>query len=134
MHGKYPVIALDEEVGEPQFSFSREIIHVNLPEMTQRSFARVADNPIHVIIGIDAYGMISLEQNTSWYGKKYKGAMSGDDFNDPTIMQHEDRMEVFGWLIEWEMAEWRAIGPEDNELFATKKLADHLRTITEMHW
>jgi len=33
--------------------------------------------------------------------------------------------EVYEWLVEWELAYWKAIGPEDSELFATNKLKTH---------
>jgi hypothetical protein len=131
---EYPLIELDKPEGEPQFSFSREIIYVNLPHGTRQRLPRVLDNPIHLIIGIDSYGQISIEQGTVWYGKKYQGAMSGDDMKNPALIQYDDRREIYDWLIYWEYAEWRRIGPEDSELFVTKKLADQLRTTTEMHW
>lgn len=130
----YPDINLSEDEGKPQPSFSREIIYINLPLETQRKLPKVRDNPIRVVIGIDAYGMISLEMGTSWYGRKYKGAMGHNDLYDPRVMQPDDHMAAYNWLIEWELAEWRSIGPEDKELYATKKFAEDLRTTTEMHW
>src|SRR5580765_8574595 len=131
---EYPLIELDKPEGEPQFSFAREIIYVSLPHSTRQQFTRSADNPIHLIIGIDSYGQIGIEEGTRWYGKKYQGAMNSDDMKNPALIQAEDRKEIYDWLIEWEYAEWRRIGPEDSELFVTIKLADQLRTTTEMHW
>jgi len=37
-------------------------------------------------------------------------------------MQYEEARQVYDWLVENDYAEWRAIGPEDSELFATDKL------------
>jgi hypothetical protein len=33
-----------------------------------------------------------------------------------------NRQEVYNYLVEWELATWQPIGPEDSEIFATKKL------------
>ena len=34
------------------------------------------------------------------------------------------QQEVWGWLMEWELVELKAIGPEDSEYFATEKLTN----------
>lgn len=37
----------------------------------------------------------------------------------------DDYKEIRDWLIEWELAESRQIGPEDSELFATEKMVNN---------
>jgi hypothetical protein len=65
---------------------------------------------ITVYVAVDNYGMCHLEHNGFWLGEKV----------DPT--NHTLAREIYDWLVEWEYAEWKAIGPEDHELFATEKL------------
>jgi hypothetical protein len=65
----------------------------------------------HICVYVEVdneYGLISLSNHTVWFGR--------------SVNSHETRMEIYEWLVEWELAEWKAIGPEDSELFATEKL------------
>lgn len=71
-----------------------------------------ADIPYFLYVEVDTSGMISLSPYTYWQGKKEKD------------LTWEERREVYEFLIEWEFAEWRRVGPEDSELFATKKLSE----------
>jgi hypothetical protein len=50
------------------------------------------------------------------------GEIRGSQGTGITREHFDNRMEVYGYLVEWELAEWRQIGPEDSEIFATKKL------------
>jgi hypothetical protein len=61
-----------------------------------------------VYVEVDEYGVISIHPYAVWSGHKPK--------------THQQLMEIYEWLVEWELAEWKAIGPEDSELFATEKL------------
>jgi hypothetical protein len=71
---------------------------------------------VHICVDVDEYGSIELVSARSF----------GDiTLNNPQVsMQeaHANRMEVFNYLTEFELATWRPIGPEDSEIFATKKL------------
>ena len=63
----------------------------------------------YVYIEVDKYGVIGIDHyRTVWFGHN--------------IHDESMRREIIEWLIEWEYAEWRDIGPEDRELFATSKL------------
>ena len=55
-------------------------------------------------------GMVGI--STSW------------GFGDPNAKEWQRNREAMDWLVEWELAEWKNIGPEDAELFATKKLEE----------
>jgi hypothetical protein len=68
------------------------------------------DRPPVVYVEVEDDGLLII-QDHSWFNQK--------TFR---IMEWEERREVYDWLIEWEYAEWRKIGPEDSELFATTKL------------
>jgi hypothetical protein len=62
-------------------------------------------------IEIDEYDyLVGIQPHSNFFGKKY-----GD-------MDHDEKRIVWDWLMEMELLEWRRIGPEDSELFATKRL------------
>lgn len=68
------------------------------------------ENRYNIYVEVDEYGQISIQDHTFFLGKDFRS------------MSWEERREVYSVLVEWELAEWRSIGPEDSELFATKKL------------
>jgi hypothetical protein len=67
-----------------------------------------------VYVEVDEYGMVNIQSHrTVWFGAR------PDTHNRIT---HSIYKEIYEWLVEWEFAEWKRIGPEDSELFATEKL------------
>jgi hypothetical protein len=66
-------------------------------------------NWITVLISVDNYEMIHIDQG-HWFGEKID------------ITNHTQMLEIYEWLVEWDYAEWKKIGPEDSELFATERL------------
>ena len=69
----------------------------------------------YAYVTVEEGGLLMVEDNTYFNGMKFRD------------MTWEQRRDVYDWLIEWELAEWRRIGPEDSELFATDKLTDGSR-------
>ena len=61
-------------------------------------------------VEVDRYDLANVQEHSIFLGKSFKN------------MDWKQRREVYDFLIEWELCEWRRIGPEDSELFATDKL------------
>jgi len=100
-------IDLWDAENEPVFSEVWTTYLVKLPHNTSRK----SDEMVFVYVEVDQYGLVSLDrQHTIWFGEKY------------SMSSHELARSIYEWLVEWEFAEWKAIGPEDSELFATEKL------------
>lgn len=72
-----------------------------------------------VYVEVDYLDMISIDRSrTNWSGQRLGNLdIVTDNRSVNSLMQ-----EIYEWLVEWELAEWKAIGPEDSELFATEKL------------
>lgn len=71
------------------------------------------ESEVRLFVSVEPYGMLSLDERMStWFHVMKTDGM----FN------HDTRREIYEWLKEWEFAVWKRIGPEDTELFATKKL------------
>ena len=67
------------------------------------------DQATSIWVNVDTYDELSVEKGT-WLG-------------EPVDRQNWAQVrEILDWLVEWEYAEWRRIGPEDSEVFATEKL------------
>ena len=62
-----------------------------------------------VFVAVDNYSLVQIDSGM-WMGEKI----------DTT--NHKQVREILDWLIEWEYATWRPIGPEDSEVFALDKL------------
>lgn len=70
----------------------------------------------YVYVDVDTYGMVNIDRyRTRWFGVDLL-----DSHGSRSV--HSLEKEIYEWLVEWELAEWKSIGPEDRELFATKKL------------
>lgn len=93
---------------EPVVSEAYTVYGIRFPRPAE---VKSSDIPYFLWVGVDNYGVISLESHTHWYGKR-----------EPEL-DWVERMAIYEFLVEWELAEWRNIGPEDRELFATKKLS-----------
>ena len=65
----------------------------------------------NVGVGVDNYSLVHIDGG-QWLGQRI----------DTT--NHTQVREILDWLIEWEYAEWRRIGPEDSEVFALDKLTE----------
>lgn len=68
---------------------------------------------IFVTVSVDDTGLLNIERASGF------GILPDDATG---LMKHKQRLEVYEWLIEHELATWERIGPEDSEVFATKKL------------
>lgn len=73
-------------------------------------FPRPGEFNYWIYIEVDQYGMLILQDHTFFCGKTFRN------------MSRNERSEVYEFLVEWELAEWKQIGPEDRELFATERL------------
>jgi hypothetical protein len=82
--------------------------HVHIPWNRRSEFK--TGNHYSIYVDVEESGLIQLNETTWWNGKR------------ADKLTYEERREVYEFLIEWELASWRAIGPEDSELFALKKL------------
>lgn len=82
------------------------IYHVSHPNPATRRWA----DGYFVYIEVEDSDYAQIQQHSSYYGKSYKN------------MEHSERMDLYTFLVEHELLEWRKIGPEDSELFATEKL------------
>ena len=69
------------------------------------------EDSYYLYVEVDSRDELATVQDYSSYLGKSFGRMDFDE-----------RMEVYEFLTEWEFCEWRKIGPEDRELFATHKL------------
>lgn len=92
---------------EPEPYHHSVIYRVEFPrdKMPQASWA-----PYRIYVEIDNYDQASLSKYTYWFGKRLED------------MSYEEQREIMDYLVEWELLEWKRIGPEDSELFATDKL------------
>jgi len=88
--------------------------HIWLIHPPDKTTPRKWNDRFRLYVHVESDGLIGLESHTHWFGKHY------DDTDYP------DRQEIYEYLVEWELAEWRRIGPEDSELFATKLLDPEL--------
>ena len=79
------------------------------------------DKQPFVYVEVDTYGMVNIDRHrTRWFGLDLTDKDAGR-----SVYQIE--MQIYEWLVEWELAVWKQIGPEDREIFATAKLTgkDH---------
>lgn len=100
------MIDLYADENKPVCKKTHDVYRITLPHEIRMSVP-TRDIPwIYVLV--DEYGMISIDDaSTRW------------PLKDSVLV---DKREIYEYLIEWELAEWRAIGQEDHELFATKLL------------
>lgn len=103
--------AIYEEENKPHVEESCRIYSVRFPRPTEVK----RDEVYWLYVSVDEYDYAEIMGYSSFGGKSYKN------------MDFEDRKEVHDFLIEWEILEWRRIGPEDSELFATKEFLDDIR-------
>jgi hypothetical protein len=105
---KSKMIDLWADENEPEVTQVALIFRVCL----QRSlhFTSPSDELPWIYVEVDKWGVISIGEATRFPVEGYS----------KDVYAHQ--REVMDYLVEWELAEWRAIGPEDSELFATEKL------------
>jgi hypothetical protein len=95
---------------EAHFVYTTYIVRLS------RNANRKSDEMAFVYVEVDQYGLLNLnEYRTIWFDDKLTHVDAGRSV-------HELRKQIYDWLVEWEFAEWKRIGPEDSELFATAKL------------
>jgi len=72
----------------------------------------------YIFVEVDQHnGSISIQGRSTWNGKRL------DQQAKPLSREfYALEREVIDYLAEWELVEWRSIGPEDREVFATNKL------------
>jgi hypothetical protein len=97
---------------EPVSKQAHVTYRVGLSPVALRSLKTSAYQPFILYVDVDNYDMVSLGDTTHWFGTRY-AELSSDEIQ-----------EIHEYLVEWELAEWKQIGPEDSELFATKKLTE----------
>lgn len=100
------MIELYADENEPKVNFTERVYRVSFPRPTEVK----SSDAYALYVGVDNYGMIAIHPHSYWFG------MNVDQ------LKFEERQEIYEFLIEWELAVWRKIGPEDSELFATTKL------------
>jgi hypothetical protein len=99
---------------EPEVGFVHKTYRVKVP--MKRSMELPTNWLPFVYVEVDEYGMINIDRNhTMWFGDR----LTQVDASKSVSQMYK---EIYGWLVEWELARWIPIGPEDSELFATKKL------------
>lgn len=97
---------------EPEVHYSFTTYLVRLPRPAERS----RDEMAFVYVEVDNYGMANIDRNrTVWFTDRLTDVDAGKSVNAIC-------MEIYQWLVEWELCEWKRIGPEDVELFVTAKL------------
>lgn len=98
---------------EPVAKYHSITYLVKIPDKS----ASVDKAPV-VYVEVDEYGLVNVGGNSIWQGT---GVGAQTSYYDPRSY-HSRVMEIYDWLVEWELCEWKRIGPEDSELFATEKL------------
>lgn len=98
-----PTLDLYADENKPQTRLYYHVWRVELP-FEVRSQYKTSELPF-IYVSVCTDGLVSIEPNTSWPGL--------------SVTDHAKRHEIYEYLVEWELAVWRRIGPEDSELFAT---------------
>lgn len=99
---------VDLYTDEPTFTFSHTTYRITIPNQMEKPSKLIP----YVYVEVDQYNMITVDRaRTTW-------------IRGFSPSENKTLMEIYEWLIEWELAEWRDIGPEDRELFATEKLKE----------
>lgn len=83
---------------------------IHLPDSFRSKVPQVNFVPFTIYVDVMEDGLLTLNHHTVWYGKTIKD------------MKWDEEKEILDYLIEWELARWVRIGPEDSEVFATEKL------------
>lgn len=108
-------IDLYADENAPLIQFYSSIYRVTIPRPAEFPTGEIP----FVYVEVDNFGMISVDQRqTYWSGTRLRTL----DIVDDNRAVNSLLVEIHNWLVEWELAEWKAIGPEDSELFATEKL------------
>jgi hypothetical protein len=81
-------------------------------EQTVRRITMYGEPDCSVFFEVDERGHIEVLNHRGFFPKKAKNSFG----------EHNQRVAVYNWLVDWELAVWREIGPEQSECFATKKL------------
>jgi hypothetical protein len=77
-----------------------------------QKIGKAAFQPIVLYVIVRDDGLIEIDGKSYWFGKH------------SIDMTYDEKQEIYEYLTEWEYCEWKAIGPEDSELFATDKLLE----------
>jgi hypothetical protein len=110
-----PDIDLYADENRPLVRLASTTYRVSIPRPAE---VRTQDIPF-VYVEVDYLDMISIDRRyTNWDG------LRGMDLIEDNRSVNSLLVEIYAWLVEWELAEWRRIGPEDSELFATSKLIE----------
>lgn len=84
---------------------------VTLPAKKLRVHANLDKTILSAQIELYSDGYATIESYTGF-----------GDVPEDSYKRYEQERDVIDWLVEWELLCWRKIGPEDMEIFATKKL------------
>lgn len=98
------MIDLWADENEPETHYWSKVYLVRIPRASERT----SSEQFFVYVEVDQYDIISIGGDSSWFGNK--------------VDRDNIHKEIYDWLVEWELAEWKQIGPEDSEIFATEKL------------
>jgi hypothetical protein len=104
------LVDLYADENKPETKFTGHTWQINLP---RKEAGKLSTKTPVIWLEVDTIGIITLHSGW-WLGKRV------------SELSFAERREVFEWLTEWELAVWRAIGPDDSEIFATKKLDPEL--------
>ncbi len=85
---------------------------IELPLKVKKSWARAMYNPFTLWVGVSEDDTLHVIEHSIWFGKMHNE------------LPREIQRDIVDYLIEWELAEWKQIGPEEKELFATEKLTE----------
>jgi hypothetical protein len=108
MNAEYDLWA-DEN--EPTAKYAYTTYRLSVPKPSEMKTSEVP----FVYVEVDEYGVVSINTRYSvWFGEKFDQNFSASS--------HHLYNEIYEWLVEWDLAEWKKIGPDDKELFATAKL------------
>lgn len=106
-------LTVDEDIYNDEYepkSFHYAVVYrVEFPRDKQ---PQASWTPYRLYVEVDNYDQVHISDNSYWFGKHWHD------------MSWAERREVWDVLVEWELFEWRRIGPEDSELFATDKLTE----------
>jgi hypothetical protein len=110
------MIDIYADENKPVVKFAWTVHRLALPD--NERYKHKWDTQPLVYVTVEEGGLLGLDDSvTVWFGDKLR-----DAGKSVAVI----RNEIYEWLIEWGFAEWRNIGPEDRELFATKLLDPEL--------
>lgn len=106
-------VDLYADENEPKFEEVGTVYYVGFPRPSEID----RPNSYFLYVEVDNWDMVNIQGHSVWAGQNFKN------------LTWDQRTEVYSLLVEWELCEWKSIGPEDRELFATEKLRSaHVRS------